>query len=87
MAKANPGKFAIASAGNGTLNHSIGEMLQKATDIKLQHIPYKGAVAAATDVVSGRVLLSVQSLPSSIAFVRAGKLKVLGVVNEPRKRS
>ncbi len=84
QAKANPGKFAIASAGNGTLNHLIGEMLQKATDIKLQHIPYKGAAAAATDVVSGQVPLSVQSLPSSIAFVRAGKLKVLGVVNEKR---
>lgn len=84
VAKANPGKFAIASAGNGTLNHLIGEMLQKATDIKLQHIPYKGAAAAATDVVSGQVPLSVQSLPSSIAFVRAGKLKVLGVVNEKR---
>ena len=77
QAKANPGKFAIASAGNGTLNHLIGEMLQKATDIKLQHIPYKGAAAAATDVVGGQV-------PSSIAFVRAGKLKVLGVVNEKR---
>lgn len=84
QAKANPGKFAIASAGNGTLNHLIGEMLQKATDIKLQHIPYKGAAAAATDVVSGQVPLSVQSMPSSIAFVRAGKLKVLGVVNEKR---
>jgi len=59
-------------------------MLQKATDIKLQHIPYKGAAAAATDVVSGQVPLSVQSMPSSIAFVRAGKLKVLGVVNEKR---
>jgi len=84
LAKANPGKFEIASAGNGTLNHLIGEMLQKATDIKLQHIPYKGAAAAATDVVSGQVPLSVQSMPSSIAFVRTGKLKVLGVVNEKR---
>ena len=84
QAKAKPGAFAIASAGNGTLNHLIGEMLQKATDINLQHIPYKGAAAAAIDVVSGQVPLSVQSTPSSIAFIRAGKLKVLGVVNEKR---
>ncbi len=84
VAKANPGKYSIASAGNGTLNHLIGEMLQKAAGIELQHIPYKGSAAAATDVVGGQVPLSVQSLPSSIAFIKAGKLKVLGVVNEKR---
>jgi len=84
LAKLQPGKYAIASAGNGTLNHLIAEMLQKAADIKLQHIPYKGASFAATDVVSGQVPLSVQSMPSSIAFIKSGKLKVLGVVNEKR---
>jgi tripartite-type tricarboxylate transporter receptor subunit TctC len=84
LAKAAPGKYAIASAGNGTLNHLIAEMLQKAADIKLVHVPYRGAAAAATDVVGGQVPLSVQSMPSSIGFIRAGKLKVLGVVNERR---
>jgi tripartite-type tricarboxylate transporter receptor subunit TctC len=84
LAKAAPGKYTIASAGNGTLNHLIGEMLQKAADIKLVHVPYRGAAAAATDVVGGQVPLSVQSMPSSIGFIRAGKLKVLGVVNERR---
>ena len=84
LAKTKPGAYAIASAGNGTLNHLIGEMLQKATGIDLQHVPYKAAAAAATDVVGGQVPLSVQSMPSSIAFIRAGKLKVLGVVNEKR---
>lgn len=84
LAKASPGKYPIASAGNGTLNHLIAEMLQKAADIKLQHIPYRGAAAAATDVVSGQVPLSVQSMPSAIGFIRGGKLKVLGVVNERR---
>jgi len=84
LAKAAPGKYAIASAGNGTLNHLIGEMLQKAADIKLVHVPYRAAAAAATDVVGGQVPLSVQSMPSSIGFIRAGKLKVLGVVNERR---
>lgn len=84
LAKASPGKYSIASAGNGTLNHLIGEMLQKAAGIQLQHIPYKGSAAAATDVVGGQVPLSVQSLPSAIAFIKSGKLKVLGVVNEKR---
>jgi hypothetical protein len=84
IAKAKPGDLAIASAGNGTMNHLIIEMIQKAADIKLQHIPYKGAAGAATDVVGGQVPLSVQSMPSSIAFIRSNKLKVLGVVNEKR---
>ena len=83
-AKAAPGKYTIASAGNGTLNHLIGEMLGKATGIELTHVPYRGAAAAVTDLVGGQVQLSVQSLPSSIAFIKSGKLKVLGVVNEKR---
>ena len=83
-AKAAPGKYTIASAGNGTLNHLIGEMLGKATGIELVHVPYKGSAAAVTDLVGGQVQVSVQSLPSSIAFIKSGKLKVLGVVNEKR---
>jgi tripartite-type tricarboxylate transporter receptor subunit TctC len=83
-AKAAPGKYTIASAGNGTLNHLIGEMLGKAAGIDLVHVPYKGASAAVTDLVGGQVQVSVQSLPSSIAFIKGGKLKVLGVVNEKR---
>ena len=83
-AKAAPGKFMIASAGNGTLNHLIGEMLGKAAGIELTHVPYKGAAAAVNDLVGGQVQLSVQSLPSSIAFIRANRLRVLGVVNEKR---
>ena len=83
-AKAAPGRYMIASAGNGTLNHLIGEMLGKATGIELTHVPYKGAAAAVTDLIGGQVQVSVQSLPSSIGFIRSGKLKVLGVVNEKR---
>jgi len=74
----------IASAGNGTLNHLIGEMLGKAVGIELTHVPYKSAAAAVNDLVGGQVQLSVQSLPSSIAFIRANRLRVLGVVNEKR---
>ena len=84
LAKAQPGKITIASAGNGTLNHLIGEMLGKATGIDLVHVPYRGAGAAVTDLVGGQVQVSVQSLPSSIAFIKSGKLKILGVVNEKR---
>lgn len=83
-AKAAPGKISIGSAGNGTLNHLIGEMLGKTAGIEMLHVPYKGASAAVTDLVGGQVQVSVQSLPSSIAFIKSGKLKVLGVVNGKR---
>lgn len=84
LAKQQPGKINIGSAGNGTLNHLIGEMLGKAAGIDMVHVPYKGSAAAVTDLVAGQVEVSVQSLPSSIAFIRSGKVKVLGVVNPKR---
>jgi tripartite-type tricarboxylate transporter receptor subunit TctC len=83
-AKAQPGKIIIASAGNGTVNHLFGEMLNKAAGIDMLHVPYKGSSAAVTDLVGGQVQVSVQSLPSSLAFIKGGKLKVLGTVNEKR---
>ena len=84
QAKAQPGKIMIGSAGNGTVNHLVGEMLNKAAGIELVHVPHKGAAAAVTDLASGQVQVSVQSLPSSIGFIRSNRIKVLGVVNEKR---
>lgn len=83
--KAQPaGSVSYASPGNGTLNHLVAEMLKKAGGLDMTHVPYRSSAAAATDVVGGQVPLSVQSLPSVIGFIKAGKLKVLGVVNEKR---
>ena len=84
LAKAKPGDVQYASAGNGTLNHLLGEMLKTMAGIDMVHIPYKGAAASVTDVVGGRVPISFQSAPSSISFVKSGKLRVLGVANEKR---
>lgn len=86
-ARAKPDTITFASAGNGTLNHLLGEMLQHSAGVRLVHVPYKGATAAAADVVGGQVSVSVQSLPSAQSFIRSGKLKVLAVTNEKRLRS
>lgn len=83
-ARARPDTIMYASAGNGTLNHLIGEMIQRSAGIRLVHVPYKGASAAVADVVGGQVPVSVQSVPSAQSFIRAGKLKVLAVTNEHR---
>ena len=79
-----PGSVSYASPGNGTLNHLVAEMLKKAGGLDMTHVPYRSSAASATDVVGVQVPLSVQSLPSSIGFIKAGKLKVLAVVNEKR---
>lgn len=84
QAKANPGKINYASAGNGTLNHLIMEMFKEKVGIDLQHVPYKGASAAATDVAGGQVPVSVQSAPSSLSLLKTGKIKALAVTNEKR---
>jgi tripartite-type tricarboxylate transporter receptor subunit TctC len=84
QAKANPGKINYASAGNGTLNHLIVEMFKQKVGIDMQHVPYKGASAAATDVAGGQVPVSVQSAPSSLALLASGKIKALAVTNEKR---
>lgn len=84
QAKANPGKINYASAGNGTLNHLIMEMFKQKVGIDIQHVPYKGASAAATDVASGQVPVSVQSAPSSLSLLSSGKIKALAVTNEKR---
>ena len=77
--KAHPGKVEYASAGNGTLNHLLGEMLKKQKGLNLLHVPYKGASAAATDVVAGQLPMTFGSFPGVMPFVTSGKLRVLGV--------
>jgi tripartite-type tricarboxylate transporter receptor subunit TctC len=83
-AKAQPGKISIASAGNGTLNHLIGEMLQKAAGIQLTHVPYKGAAAAVTDVIGGQVQLAFGTMASVLPFIESGKLRALGIAGQAK---
>ena len=84
LAKAQPGKFNYASAGNGTVNHLLGEMLKTAAGVDIVHVPYRGAAAAATDVVAGQVPMTFGSLAGLLPFVRSGQLRALGVCTEKR---
>jgi tripartite-type tricarboxylate transporter receptor subunit TctC len=71
-AKSRPGRIDYASAGNGTLNHLLGVMLNRRAGLHLVHIPYRGAAAAATDVVAGQVPITFGSFPGLIPFVKLG---------------
>jgi len=84
LIKANPGKYQYASAGNGTLNHLLGAMLDEKGGLKLEHIPYRGVAPAMTDVLGGQVPMIFASLPSSIATIKSEKLRALGVSTKTR---
>ena len=83
-AKANPGKINLASSGNGTSVHMSGELFKMMADVNLTHVPYRGAAPALTDLLGGQVQIMFDNLPSSIAHIRAGKLRALAVTTARR---
>ncbi len=83
-AKAHPGKINMASSGNGTSVHLSGELFKMMTGVNLQHVPYRGAAPALTDLISGQVQLMFDNMPSSIEHIRAGKLRALAVTTAAR---
>jgi len=83
-ARAEPGKLAYASGGNGSPTHIAAEMFRTAANIELTHIPYKGGGPANQDVAAGQVPLAMAALPSAMPFVQAGTLRALAVTTEKR---
>jgi tripartite-type tricarboxylate transporter receptor subunit TctC len=83
-AKINPGKIAMASAGNGTIQHVTGELFKMMAGIDLLHVPYRGAPPALTDLIGGQVQVMFDVLPSSIEYIRASKLRALAVTTAAR---
>jgi tripartite-type tricarboxylate transporter receptor subunit TctC len=83
-AKANPGKINMASAGTGTSVHLSGEMFMAMADIKMQHVPYRGAGPAVTDMIGGQVQVIFDSMPSIIPHIRSGALRALAVTSATR---
>jgi tripartite-type tricarboxylate transporter receptor subunit TctC len=75
---------AFGSAGNGSVNHLLGEMFNTASGAKMQHIPYKGAAPALTDLISGQIQVVFTSLPSVAQHIRAGTVKGLSVTGSKR---
>src|SRR5258707_4481930 len=82
--KANPGKVNMASSGNGTSVHLSGEMFMAMSGTKMQHVPYRGAAPAITDMLGGQVQLIFDNMPSIIQHIRAGSLRALAVTTTTR---
>jgi tripartite-type tricarboxylate transporter receptor subunit TctC len=87
LIKANPGKYQYASAGNGTVNHLSGVMMDQMGGYKMEHIPYKGVAPAMADVLGGQVPIAFASLPSALSNIRQGQLRALGVSTATRSES
>ena len=82
--KANPGKVNMASSGNGTSVHLSGEMFMAMTGTEMQHVPYRGAAPAITDMLGGQVQVIFDNMPSIIQHIRAGSLRALAVTTAER---
>jgi tripartite-type tricarboxylate transporter receptor subunit TctC len=84
FARANPDKLSYGSAGNGSVNHLLGEMLKTEADIHLVHVPYKGASSAIADVIGGHIDAAFASVPSVISSVQSNIVRALAVSSAKR---
>lgn len=87
LARAQQGKLNYASSGNGTTAHLAGEMLKSMAKINIVHVPYKGTVPGVTDLVAGQVDVMFAIIQSSLPYVKAGRLRALGVSSAKRTAS
>ena len=78
-AKANPGKINMASAGIGNTTHLAGVLFMMLTGTKFTHVPYRGGAPAVADLIGGQVQLYFDGTAGSLAYVRSGKLRALGI--------
>jgi len=84
FARARPDEINFGSSGAGTLPHLSAELFNSMSGIKMVHIPYKGAGAAVTDVLAGRVPIYFMNILQSVSLIKAGKLRALGVTTPER---
>ena len=82
--KANPGKLSFASSGNGTTVHMSAELFKAMTGCDMVHVPYRGSALAYPDVISDKVQLIFDNLPTALAQARGGSVRALGVTSKER---
>ncbi|OVZ60662.1 LacI family transcriptional regulator [Pigmentiphaga sp. NML080357] len=83
-ARKHPDKLSYGSQGNGTTSHLTMELLKTQAGVSIQHIPYRGSAPAATDLMGGVVQVMFDNSPSTLPFVKAGKMRALGVASPKR---
>jgi tripartite-type tricarboxylate transporter receptor subunit TctC len=86
LAKARPGKLALASPGTGAAPHLAGELFKRAAAIDLLHVPYRGSGPAAVDVIAGRVAIMIDAAPPLLPFIMSGQVRPLAAASRERHR-
>ena len=84
IARQKPGALSYASAGAGTTLHLSGELFKSMAKVDIVHIPYKGSAPAVADVIGGQVPMMFDSITSSLPYVKAGRLRALGITSVKR---
>jgi tripartite-type tricarboxylate transporter receptor subunit TctC len=84
LLKANPGKYAFGSAGNGTSQHISGELFKTMAGVQMQHIPYRGSGQMMPELLGGNLPVAVDNIATAIPHVNAGKLRALAVTSATR---
>jgi len=84
--KANPDKINMGSAGTGSTPHVAGELFKMMTGARMAHVPYRGVAPALTDLLGGQIQVIFATMPSSIAYIRAGTLRALAVTSTMRSQ-
>ena len=84
LLKANPDKYTFASSGTGATAHLVTELFNSMAGIKARHIPYKGSAPALTDVMTGQVDYTVETVASLVGHIKSGRLKTYGVSTAKR---
>jgi tripartite-type tricarboxylate transporter receptor subunit TctC len=85
--KAKPGQLSFASAGPGSTSHFSGELFKRMAGIEMTHVPYKGTGPALPDLLSGRVHMVFEPMPTMLPHVRAGRMKTFGVTSPKRSNA
>jgi tripartite-type tricarboxylate transporter receptor subunit TctC len=83
-AEMNPRKVNMGSGGNGTAGHLSGELFKMMARVNMVHVPYRGEAPALTDLLGGQVQVMFGTVPASIEYIRAGKLRALAVTSARR---
>jgi tripartite-type tricarboxylate transporter receptor subunit TctC len=87
LAKANPGKITVATAGKGGTQHLTSEMFGMMAGVKFQHVPYRGSAPALADLVAGNVEMMFDNIGASAQLINAGKLKLIAVATAKRLKT
>jgi tripartite-type tricarboxylate transporter receptor subunit TctC len=84
LLKASPGKYSFASSGSGATSHLMSVLFNSMAGVEVVHVPYKGSSQSITDVVSGQIAFTIETVPAVQGLVQAGKLRALGATSLTR---